>query len=526
MVHRFATRRRFCCALALGAMSAAEAAGTLTYCMDGAPQGFDIAQYETGPTFDAAGIALYDQLTALVSATGQVVPQIAESWTISTDGLVYTLKLRRGVKFHSTPWFKPSRDLNAQDVLFSIQRMWAKNHWAHAAARNGFVYWESMGMSTLVKAVDQLDSHTLRFTLSRPDAPFLASLAVPTIGSVYSAEYAEQLQRAGKLEQLNTQPVGSGPFIFRSYQKDAVIRYSANTAYWAGAPKIDALVIAITADPDVRVQRLMVGECLVAPLKNESAAQFTGNASVVVQTHRPLRTDYLAPNTERRHTADKRLREAMRLAIDKATLVRAHYGGSATPAASFLPAQMWGRDTTLENRHDPAKARELVKASGYDGTELALFLANDTATRRAGELIQADLDRVGVKVRLQTMDLGELYKRTSKGEHDLALLSWESDNGDPDNFFTPNLACAAVAGGGNKARWCNPAFDSLLDSARRTTDVAQRTAFYARAERLLYDEVAVIPTAYPQASTGVNRRVQGYVPSPFGLHDFRAVSVK
>lgn len=219
MVHRRTTRWLFCCALMLVAMSAAEATGTLTYCLDGAPEGVDVAQYETGPTVDAAGITLYDQLTALVSAAGQVVPEIAESWTISADGLVYTLKLRRGVKFHSTPWFKPSRDLNAEDVLFSVQRMWAKKHWAHAVARNGFVYWESMGMSTLIKAVDQLDLHTLPFTLSRPDAPFLASLAVPTIGSVYLAEYAEQLQRAGKLEQLNTQPVGSGPFIFKSYQK-------------------------------------------------------------------------------------------------------------------------------------------------------------------------------------------------------------------------------------------------------------------------------------------------------------------
>jgi len=140
--------------------------------------------------------------------------------------------------------------------------------------------------------------------------------------------------------------------------------------------------------------------------------------------------------------------------------------------------------------------------------------------------MQADWARVGVKVVLRTMDLGEIYKRSGQGEHDLVLLSWYSDNGDPDNFLSPNLACAAVAGGGNKARWCNPAFDKLLEQARATTDMARRTALYQQAQRVLYDDVGLIPLVYPETNTVVNKRVSGYVPNPLALHDFRAVSVK
>jgi dipeptide transport system substrate-binding protein len=509
----------------LFASPASHAAGTLTFCMSEAPEGFDIAQYETTGSFDAA-VALYDELTVIDPATGRVMPSLAQSWQVSGDGLQYTMELRRNVRFHSTPWFKPTREFNADDVVFSFQRMLDKNHPAHAMARKGFVYWEGMGMTALVKAVDRLGPMTVRFTLTRPEAPFLASLSVSAVGAVLSAEYAEHLRAAGSLDGLNTQPIGTGPFVFKSYQKDAVLRYTSNTAYWAGAPNIDQLVFAITTDPDVRVQRLKAGECMVAGVKNESAQQLSGDPNLNVLVHKPLRTAYLAPNNARPATRDKRLREALWLALDKPALIRAVYGGRAAAAASFLPSNMWGLDATLNDRHDPERAKQLVKASGYRGQELSLFVNADSVSRRAGEFIQADWARVGVKVRLVALELGELYQRTGRGEHDIALLSWESDNGDPDNFLTPNLACAAVEGGGNKVRWCNPAFDALLDAARRTTDIAKRTGLYGQAQRMLYDEIPLIPLVYPEVTTALGKRVQGFVPSPFGLHDFRNVRVK
>src|SRR6266850_5727956 len=102
---------------------ASRAAGTLTVCTDTAPDGFDIVQYELLATNDASGIPLYDQLLQFKPGGTELIPGIAEKWDISADGLVYTLSLRHGVKFHTTPWFKPTRELNADDVMFSINRM-------------------------------------------------------------------------------------------------------------------------------------------------------------------------------------------------------------------------------------------------------------------------------------------------------------------------------------------------------------------------------------------------------------------
>lgn len=513
-------------ALVLSQVAAPSYAGALTYCVESSPEGFDMAQYETSGTFDAAGVPLYSQLVEMAPGSSRLVPGVAESWQISADGLQYTFKLRPGVAFHTTPWFKPTRPLNADDVLFSFQRMADKQHWAHGAARNGFVYWEGMSMSTIVKSVEKLDPMTVRFTLNKAEAPFLSDLAISSVGSIFSAEYATQLRGAGKLEQLNTQPVGTGPFVFKSYQKDAVVRYAAHPAYWGGAPKVDPLLLAITRDAEVRVQRLKAGECQVALVKNESRAQFEGDPKLAVVVHKPLRTAYLALNTQHAPMTDKRFREALWLAIDKAALIRAVYGGRATPATSFLPAEMWGLDKTLAERRDPERARQLVKASGYDGRELKLFIVAVADSRRGGEALQADWAAVGVKVKLVELDLGEVYKRTGQGEHDIAYLSWYSDNADPDNFLTPNLSCAAVAGGGNKARWCHAEFDKTIEAAARHTEASKREPLYKTAQRIVYDEIPVIPLAYPETTTVVDKRVQGYLPSPLELHDFRATSVK
>jgi len=517
--------KRLCTlAAALALAGAAHAAGTVTFCPDASPEGFDIAQYETVATNDAAGLTIYDTLVEMRSGNTELTPGLAERWEVSADGTVYTLHLRKGVKFHSTPWFKPTREMNADDVLWSLNRLNDPKHPAHAAANHGFAYWAGMGLPALIKGIAKVDAYTVRITLARPEAPFLADLTVPAVGAVYSAEYGEQLLKAGKAEQLNTQPVGTGPFALKSYQKDAVIRYQAHTGYWGGAPKIDQLIFAITPDPAVRVQRVKAGECIVAThLSGDAALAFKGDTQVEIVRGKPLTTTYVAPNSQHKFLSDKRFREALSIAVDRATFAQSVYSGSALPAGSFLPPAMWSYDASLMPKVEIERAKQLVKASGYDGTELVLFAtARDVEVKRATEMLQADWAKIGVKVRVQLMELGELYKRTGRGEHDLSFMSWFSDNGDPDNFLTPNLSCAAVDGGGNKARWCNAEFDKLLAEARAAGDIKKRTELYTKAQRLLRDETGLIPLAHRIVLTAVHKRVHGYIPTLFGGNDFRA----
>ena len=165
---------------------------------------------------------------------------------------------------HRTDYFKPTRrTLEADDVLFSFERMLDPNHPWYKTAASGYPHAQSMQWPELIKAVEKVDAHTVRITLNKPDATFLATLSMG-FASIYSAEYADQLLKAGTPEKLNSQPIGTGPFVFRRFQKDAAVRYTANADYFAGKPKVDALVYAITPDANVRLQRLRRGECQIA----------------------------------------------------------------------------------------------------------------------------------------------------------------------------------------------------------------------------------------------------------------------
>ena len=519
-----------CCGALLcavgGASYGATALTALTVCTDASPDGFDIVQYESNAAHDAAGQTIYDQWFRFKPGTTDVMPALVQSWRMSDDGRVYTLVLRPGVSFHTTPWFKPTREFNADDLLWSVNRVNDRRHWAHGASKNGYGYWEGMGMSRLIRSIEKVDAMTVRVTLTRPESPFIANMAMPALASVYSEEYAQQLRRSGHIDRLDTQPVGTGPFVFRSYRKDAVIRYDRHAAYWAGPPKIDQLIFAITPEASARVQRVKAGECLVGTsMKADSAAQLGDGTDIALVTNQPMSTAYVAPNAQKLPMSDRRFRQALALAVDRRTLIRSLYAGKAQPAVSLLPSNMWSHDASLSDRRDLERARQLVKDSGYDGRELTLFgvSGGPVDSRRAGELLQADWAAVGIRVRVQMMDLGELLKRTGQGDHDLVFLIWFSDNGDPDNFLTPNLGCAAVAGGTNRSRWCDPRFDELLESGRRSSDRRERSALYLRAQRLVYDEAAVIALLYPEQLTAVSRRVSGFVPSPLASHDFREV---
>jgi dipeptide transport system substrate-binding protein len=515
-------------ALAAAALAGAASAhaAVLTVCTEASPDGFDIAQSTAAATADAVGNTVFDQLLHYKPGSAETMPALAEKVEVSADGLQITVRLRAGVKFHTTPWFTPTREMNADDVLFSVNRLMdPKSPWL-AAAKNGFVPWASYGPGETIARAEKVDAMTVRFVLRQPNAPLLDQLAASNLFSVYSAEYGAQLIKSGQMEKINTEPVGTGPFQLRSYQKDAVLRLSAHPGYWGGKPAVDTVVFAVTPDATVRVQRLKAGECLIgANMRAESAEALKGSA-VEVRAQTTLMTGYIPLNTQRKWLSDVRLREAMWLALDKPSFIRSVYGGQADPAASFLPPAVWSHDASLKDRRDPERAKALVKASGYDGTEfeIATRIGGSIDGKRAAELMQADWARVGIRTKVQMIEWGELIKKMSRGTYDISFLNWIG-SGDPDAFFNPLLTCTALKGGNNDPQWCRPAFDQIVEKARRSTSRAERTRLYGQAQRMVYDEVPLIPTVYPRFFTAVNRKVKGLVVGPLANLDFRGVRI-
>jgi dipeptide transport system substrate-binding protein len=446
--------------IAVAAAAALWAAGmgvagakTLVYCSEGSPENFTPALNTTGTSFDAAR-PVYDKLTEFKRGTTQVEPGLAESWQVTDGGKTITFKLRKGVKFHSgVNGFKPTREFNADDVLFSFERQWKADH-AYAKVSGGkYDYFGDMDMPKLIEAIEKVDPYTVRLRLKEPSVPMLANLAMD-FASIHSAEYAAMLDKAGKKEQFDQIPVGTGPFSFVTYQKDAVIRFKANKDYWGEKAIVDDLVFAITPDPTARYSKLKAGEChfVIAP-RPADLPEMQKDPTLQVINQPGLNIAYWAFNTQKPPFDKKAVRQAFSMAIDKAAILRDVYLGAGTAAKNLIPPTLWSyNDSVKDYPYDPEKAKALLKSAGV-ATPMEIDLwympvqrPYNPNAKRIAEMMQADLAKIGVNAKLVTYEWGEYRKRAQQGEPTTVQLGWTGDNGDPDNFFFLH-GCAAARPG-------------------------------------------------------------------------------
>ncbi|WDH35258.1 ABC transporter substrate-binding protein [Pseudomonas chlororaphis] len=508
-------------------------AAALSVCTEASPEGFDVVQYNSLTTTNASADVLMNRLVEFDASSGKVVPSLADSWEVSADGLTYVFKLHPKVKFHRTAYFNPSRELTAEDVKFSFDRMLdPANPW-HKVAQSGYPHAQSLQLPALIKKIDALDPLTVRFTLDHADSTFLATLSMG-FASIYSAEYADQLLKTGTQDKLNSQPIGTGPFVFGRFQKDASIRYKANPDYFAGKPAVDSLIFAITPDANVRLQKLRRNECQIAlspkPLDVSAALE---EPALKVERTAAFMTAFVAINSQHPPLDKPEVRQAINLAFDKANYLKAVFENTAEPANGPFPPNTWSYAKELPGyAHDPAKARQLLAKAGLkDGFQTTIWtrpsgsLLNPNPSLGAQQL-QADLAEVGIQAEIRVIEWGELIRRAKAGEHDLLFMGWAGDNGDPDNFLTPQFTCAAVKSGTNFARYCDPGLDKLITAGKTTTEQGVRSKLYQQAQTQIQQQALWLPLAHPTAFALTRKDVHGYQVSPFGRQDYSKVSLK
>jgi dipeptide transport system substrate-binding protein len=528
-IHRTVSAAAGCAALLFAGAASAK---TLVYCSEGSPENFYPAVNTTGTSFDASH-PVYDRLVEFEPGGTKVMPGLAESWEISPDGLTYTFHIRKGAKVHSNKNFKPTRDFNADDVVFSFERQWKESNPYYKVTSSNHSYFNDMNFGTLLKAVEKVDDQTVRFVLNKPEAPFLSDLAME-FASIISKEYADAMLKAGTPEKVDQDPIGSGAFYLVQYQKDAIIRYKAFPQHWKGKQKIDDLVFAITPDASVRYAKLKAGECHVMPYPNPADLQaMRQDSNITVMDQPGLNIGYLAFNTTKKPFDDKRVRQALNMAINKKAIIDAVYLGSGVPATNPIPPTIWSyNDQIKDYPFDPEQAKKLLAEAGFaNGFETDLWAMpvqrpyNPNA-RRIAELMQADLAKVGVKAEIKSFEWGEYRKRAQNGEHQMAQLGWTGDNGDPDNFLSVLLGCEAAKGGSNIAKWCFKPYDELVVKAKELSDQAQRTELYKQAQVIFKEEAPWYTIAHSVQSVPVRKEVVGYHVSPFARHAFEGVDLK
>ena len=514
-------------------LSGAASAKTFVYCSEGSPEGFDPGMYTAGTTFDASAHPIYSRLMEFKPGTTEAEAGLAESYEVNAEGTEYTFKLRPGVKFHTTEFFTPSRDFNADDVIFSLERQLKADHpWNQYVAGTSWEYAAGMGFPELIKSIEKVDDLTVKISLNKPEAPFLANLAMP-FASILSKEYADKLEAEGKKEQLNQMPIGTGPFSFVGYQQDAVIRYKKNADYWGGAPKIDDLVFAITTDAAVRYQKLKAGECHLMPFPNAAdVATMKADPALTVMEQEGLNVAYLAYNTTQAPFDKPEVRKALNKAINKEAIVDAVFQGMATPAKNPIPPTMWSyNDAVEDDKYDPEAAKKDARSSRRQGSQDEDLGHARRASLHAerpscGRTDAGDLAKIGVEVEIVSYEWAEYLKLSKAKDRDGAvMLGWTGDNGDPDNFLDTLLGCEAV-GGNNRAQWCNKEFDDARE--RRPRKPPTRPSVPSSMKRPRSSSSAkhrgtrlttrwlVVP---------MSKKVSGFVQSPLGDFVFEGVDI-
>ncbi|AYA63747.1 ABC transporter substrate-binding protein [Alteromonas sp. RKMC-009] len=509
----------------------------IIYCSESNPVNFNPQTDTSSTTADATAHQVYDRLMDFDPETGQIVPNLASSWLVSDDGLTYTFQLNKDVEFHTTPYFTPTRSFNADDVIFSINRWRLEANPYHRVSGGRYPYFESLGIAANIEDVKRINGYRIEITLKQRDSSFLANLATD-FSVILSAEYADFLLSRGTPERIDYYPIGTGPFKFESYRKDHYIRFLRNEHYWGeqslpeGQSNTEHLIYDITPKSSIRLAKLITGECDAIAFPAQTELEVIRNREELELSEKPgLNIGFWAFNTNRPPFDNPDVRKALALAIDKNTLLEAVYFDSATRAKTLLPTASWAFQSDAEDTaYNPVLAKKLLTEAGIEpGFTMTIWAMpverayNPNATKMA-ELIQRYLSAVDIQVNIVTYDWTTFRRHLREGLHDSVLIGWSADNGDPDNFYRPLLSCGAIPSGTNRAMWCNERYDSLINEALQTQNMERRKAIYEEVNRLLYDELPIVPIAHAYRYQAYRKNLKGMSINPYGGVRFAGVT--
>ena len=496
----------------------------------------DVARLDPSDVTDGESIQRMDNIfEALVEykpGSTEIMPGLATSWEVSPDGKEITFMLRKGVKFHD------GTDFNADAVVFSFARQYDPEHPHHQYGQ--WAYWGWMFYD--IDRVEKIDDYTVKMYLSNTNASIMTSLAMFT-ANIVSPANAEKWG-----EDAFAHPVGTGPFKFVEWVKDDHITLEAYGGYWKGRPKLDKLIFRVIPDASARLLALETGE--VGGIEYPNPADFDrieANSDLVLMSEPGMNVGYLALNagygykdanengirddnepwvkTEGFHEAltKKKVRQAINMAIDKKSIVRDLYMGTASVAKNGMPPFMIGYNDGVQDwPYDPERAKKLLAEAGYaDGFEVVFYVMPVSRPYmfdppKIGEAIQSYLAAVGIMAKIYQVDWGTYLQETQFGKAPMCLLGWTGDNGDPDNFmnvlYGPNATSIGTAG--NYGFYNDMEAQKLLTAALQTFDVGKRAEYYMEFQEMIHESANFVYLAHANQNLAFRKNTKGYQMHP------------
>ncbi len=409
--------------------------------------------------------SIFDGLMDYKPGTTELEPDLAESYTVSDEGLTYTFKLRDGVKFHN------GRAMTSADVKYSFERAVSPATQSPGGGYFGMIggYDEvAGGKATTLSGIETPDDKTVIFKLSRPDATFLHLMAI-NFGFIVPKE---EVEKAGA--DWGKKPVGTGAFKFVEWAPGQNIKLERNKDYFrAGVPYLDNLTFEFGQDPTVAVLRLKKGEVDIVG-DGLPPAQFTevmadpANKDLIAVGDQ-LQTGYVTMNVTQPPFDNLKVRQAVNMAINKDRVVRL-INNRAVPANQPLPPAMPGYNSANTGyAYDPEAAKKLLAEAGVGEISTELYAMNVDPNPRIAQSIQQDLAAVGIKAEIRSLAQAEVISAGGAGKAPMIWsggMAWIADFPDPANFYYGILGCAgAVEGGWNWARYCNKELDARATNA-------------------------------------------------------------
>ena len=479
----------------------AQPAGTLVVGLVAEPVNLDPAQV-TDLNSNRVGRRVVETLVTFPDESTQIVPGLAESWTVSKDGLHYVFKLRKGVAFHD------GTALDAEAVKFSIERQINPEHPAAKLGKYPFANY----FFGNVKAVEAVDPLTVEFVLKEPRASFLAVLTAGAASIVSPAA----VRKHGA--DYPSHPVGTGPFKFVSWERGQKVVLEKHPSYWRGAVKLERVIYRPIVEDQARLTELLTGALdLIVGTPPDYVGQLESSGKVTLLKQVGAHVWYLGINNQKKPFDDKRVRQALNFAVNKDAIVRDVLKGTGSLSAGPVLPKTWGADTGLKPYpYDPERAKKLLAEAGYPaGFTTTLWVPESGSGMQSpvamSTVIQSNLKAVGVNVALQTMEWGAYLAKLRTKEQELFALSWMAGTEDPDMVMYPLLHSSQwTPNGPNRALYKNTRFDELLTQARLVTDQAERAKLYREAQKILVEDAPWIFVDHEVQISASSKRVQGF----------------
>ncbi len=456
----------------------------------------DSALHPGGSADLKAQAHIYDNLVYM-APDSSIQPGLATSWKYKNPTTI-VFKLRRGVRFHDgTPF-------TAADVKFSIERALT-----HPRAR-------LKSYIAALKSVQVIDDSTVEIHLKSPYAPALASIAF----SVAAISSSTAIKRWGK--NYRRHPVGTGPFIFKEWVAGEYIKYEANPNYWGGKPAIDELEHRVVTEATTRVLQLRAGQIHLAGfLPPTQMGDVEKDPKLDLVKAKLFRMIYVGMNNQIKPFDNVLVRRAVNYAVDTKTIIEKVMFGIGTISRGPFGPSIWGYDPEFEKmgyRHDPAKARQLLKEAGYpNGFDIEFWHPSGryTADKIAAEAIQSNLANVGIRVKLRTGGWALVAPTIRKGKAPIFFYGFGAGLGDGDTVLYNKFHSSNWGRKGNYTRYKNPDMEKLVEEARGVTDPAKRKALYKKAAKIVIDDAPWLFFKQEMMLVGKNKKLKGviYLPS-------------